>query len=90
MEEETTLTELRFLPGEPWRETAPYSRGKVARYYVAEALAGEARLPVSPALGRAEHHELRWATHAEARALLGDRLRPILDWAHGLVVAALP
>jgi bis(5'-nucleosidyl)-tetraphosphatase len=84
--EETTLADLRFPWGEVYRETPPYGRGKVARYHLAESPAGEVRLPVSAALGRAEHHEFRWLAHEEARPLLGERLRPILDWAHGLVV----
>ncbi|HEV8629887.1 MAG TPA: NUDIX domain-containing protein [Thermoanaerobaculia bacterium] len=85
VEEETTLTGLRFPWGEVYRETPPYSGGKVARYYVAESPAGDVRLPVSPELGRPEHHEFRWLLYEQARALLGQRLRPILDWARETV-----
>ena len=85
--EETTLEDLRFPWGHSFRETPPYARGKVARYYLSESPSGEARIPISPALGRPEHHELRWVGYEEARRLLGDRLRPILDWAHDLVGA---
>jgi bis(5'-nucleosidyl)-tetraphosphatase len=85
VEEETTLTDLRFPWGEVHRETPPYSGGKVARYYLAESPGGAVRLPVSPELGRPEHHEFRWATFDEARALLGERLQPILDWAQATV-----
>ena len=85
--EETTLRDLRFPWGPSFRETPPYAKGKVARYYLAESPSGEARIPVSPELGRPEHHELRWAGYEEARRLLGERLRPILDWAHGLVAS---
>ncbi|HXT52684.1 MAG TPA: NUDIX domain-containing protein [Thermoanaerobaculia bacterium] len=87
VEEETTLTAVRFPWGEAYRETPPYAGNKVARYYVAEpaAGAGEVRLPVSPELGRPEHHEFRWLPYEQARALLGERLQPILDWAHALV-----
>ncbi|HHQ41444.1 MAG TPA: NUDIX hydrolase, partial [Chromatiales bacterium] len=67
-----------------YTETPPYGRGKVARYYVAEAPEGEPRLPVSPELGRPEHDEFRWVTYDEARALLNDRVRAVLDWAHAL------
>jgi bis(5'-nucleosidyl)-tetraphosphatase len=84
--EETTLSDVHQPWGEDFRETPPYSRGKVARYYLGEAPTGDVRLPVSPALGRPEHHEHRWLPHAEARRLLGERLRPILDWAHALVI----
>ena len=87
VEEETTLTALSFPWGEVYRETTPYAGNKVARYYLAEpgAGAGEVRLPVSPELGRPEHHEFRWLPYAEARALLVDRLLPILDWADAQV-----
>jgi bis(5'-nucleosidyl)-tetraphosphatase len=87
VEEETTLTGLHFAWGDAYRETPPYAGGKVARYYVAESPAGDVHLPVSPDLGRPEHHEFRWLSRESARALLGDRLRPILDWAHALVTA---
>jgi bis(5'-nucleosidyl)-tetraphosphatase len=79
--EETSLRELDFRWGEDYRETPPYGRGKVARYYVAEAPHGEVRLPVSAELGRPEHSEFRWTTHSEARVLLADRVKPVLDWA---------
>ncbi len=79
--EETTLADLRFRWGHDYRETDPYGRGKVARYYLAEAPGGAVTLPVNPELGRPEHHEHRWATYEEARRLLSLRVRPVLDWA---------
>jgi bis(5'-nucleosidyl)-tetraphosphatase len=85
--EETGLEELRLPWGEDHRETPPYAGGKVARYYLAESPAGEVYLPVSPVLGRPEHHEFRWASYEEARGLLGERLRPVLDWAQDRVGA---
>ncbi|HEV8239573.1 MAG TPA: NUDIX domain-containing protein [Thermoanaerobaculia bacterium] len=89
VEEETTLRDLRFAWGEVYRETAPYAGNKVARYYLAEAasseLSDQVSLPVSSELGRPEHHEFRWLTYAQARALLGERLQQILDWAEALV-----
>ncbi|NIP74073.1 MAG: NUDIX domain-containing protein [Gammaproteobacteria bacterium] len=86
--EEAGLTDLEFRWGRDYRETAVYGRGKVARYYLAESPAGEAYLPVSPELGRPEHHELRWLDYRTARERLGERLRPILEWAHATVSAA--
>jgi bis(5'-nucleosidyl)-tetraphosphatase len=81
--EETGLTQLEEPWGESFRETKPYRGGrKVARYYLALGPAGDVTLPVSPELGRPEHHEARWATYEEARELLGERVRAILDWAH--------
>ncbi|HHM05213.1 MAG TPA: NUDIX domain-containing protein [Gammaproteobacteria bacterium] len=81
VQEETGLTDLVFTWGHDYIETGPYGRGKVARYYLAEAPRGEVRLPVNPKLGRPEHHEFRWVSPAEARTLLGGRLQPVLDWA---------
>jgi bis(5'-nucleosidyl)-tetraphosphatase len=86
--EETTLADLRFPWGEVYRETPPYSGGKVARYYLAESPGAAVRLPVSPELGRPEHHEFRWLPYEVARGLLGERLRPILDWAREVVAGA--
>ena len=85
--EETTLTDLEFRWGKDYRETGPYARGKVARYYVAESTEGDVSLPVSPELGQPEHHEFRWLNYKAARNLLAPRVQPILDWAHALVSA---
>jgi 8-oxo-dGTP pyrophosphatase MutT (NUDIX family) len=84
--EETSLDALDFRWGLGFRETEPYARGKVARYYVAAStLSGQVRLAPSPELGRPEHHEFRWATRAEAARLLPPRLQPVLEWAASLV-----
>lgn len=85
VEEETTLTRLNFRWGEEYRETEPYGHGKIARYYLAECPDGEVFLPVNPELGYPEHQEFRWLEYAGARALLNDRLRPILEWGNKLV-----
>jgi 8-oxo-dGTP pyrophosphatase MutT (NUDIX family) len=79
--EETGITELAFEWGEDYRETAPYNRGKIARYYLAATRSPNVELSVNPELGRPEHDEYRWTTHDEALALLPARLIPILDWA---------
>jgi 8-oxo-dGTP pyrophosphatase MutT (NUDIX family) len=83
--EETGLAALRFPFGEDGCDTAPYAGGKVARYFLAEAPAGEVYLPVSAELGRPEHHEFRWAGWDEAQALLPPRLQPVLAWARARV-----
>lgn len=85
--EETGLEQLSFPWGEEFGETAPYSHGKVARYYLAACDRPEVRLPVSAELGRPEHHEFRWATCAEAAKLLPARLQSILVWACGRAAA---
>ena len=79
--EETGLHDLDFRWGEIFIETPPYSRGKIARYYLAESPEGEVFLPVSPELGRPEHQEFRWVGHDEALALVNPRIRAILEWA---------
>jgi bis(5'-nucleosidyl)-tetraphosphatase len=85
VEEETALIDLDFRWGHGYCETAPYSGGKVARYYVAASDNGLVSLPVNPALGRPEHHEFRWQSHEQARRLLPERLQPVLHWAQAQV-----
>ena len=83
--EETSLDGLELRWGEGFAETAPYARGKIARYYLALSTEGDAELPISLELGRPEHHEYRWVRAADASTLLPLRLRPILGWARSLV-----
>jgi 8-oxo-dGTP pyrophosphatase MutT (NUDIX family) len=89
--EEAGIVDLEFVWGEDFVDTAPYARGKVARYYVARTRAERLTLPVNPVLGRPEHHEYRWVDLTEAFALTGARLRPVVAWAAGkvMVVARL-
>lgn len=86
--EEAGLAALEFRWGDACCETEPYGRGKVARYYVAEGPAGDVHLPVSPELGRPEHHEYRWLDYRAARVLLVPRVQRVLDWAEAIVAAA--
>ena len=81
VEEETGLANLDYPFGDEHKDTVPYSGNKVARYYVAETDAEKIELPVSPELGRPEHHEYRWVSFDEAEDLLPPRLAIILDWA---------
>jgi len=78
--EETGLTDLAFPWGHAFRETDPYAGGKIARFYMAETRSERIELPVSPELGRPEHHEWRWVSFDEARKLLPPRLQLIVDW----------
>ncbi|MDQ2070223.1 NUDIX domain-containing protein [Natronospira bacteriovora] len=80
VEEETTITELDFHWGERFRETGPYNRGKIARYYLARTRTRQVELPVNPELGRPEHAEYRWVTLEEAWELTSPRVRQILRW----------
>jgi 8-oxo-dGTP pyrophosphatase MutT (NUDIX family) len=79
--EETGLAELDYPFGDEFKETLPYADSKVARYYLAETGAEKIELPVSPELGRPEHHEYRWVSFDEAEDLLPPRLAVVLDWA---------
>ena len=81
VEEETGLANLDYPFGEEYKETLPYSGTKVARYYLAETDAEKIVLPVSPELGRPEHHEYRWVSFDEAEELLPPRLAIVLEWA---------
>ncbi|MBF6986593.1 MULTISPECIES: NUDIX domain-containing protein [unclassified Cupriavidus] len=86
--EETGLSTLELRWGKDYRETEPYTNGKIARFYLAASPSGEVRLPISAELGRPEHHEFRWVTFAEAQQLLPSRFEPILEWAQSM--AGLP
>ncbi len=81
VEEETGLANLDYPFGDEFRETVPYAGNKVARYYLAETDQDKIELPVSPELGRPEHHEYRWVTFDEAEELLPPRLAIVLEWA---------
>lgn len=79
LNEEAGIAEVD-LTGE-YRETPPYGREKkIARYYL--GLVETEAVTLSR-----EHHGFKWATFAEARELLGPRLRPILRWASEQIAA---
>ena len=80
VEEETGLAGLDYPFGDEFKETLPYAGKKVARYYLAETGEVEIELPVSPELGRPEHHEYRWVSFDEAEELLPPRLGIVLEW----------
>lgn len=79
--EESLIGDLSFDWGIEFVETGPYSRGKIARYYLASTRTVEVTLPVIEQLGRAEHNEYRWTSFAGAMKLVSPRVTPILDWA---------
>ncbi|AZG13795.1 NUDIX domain-containing protein [Cupriavidus pauculus] len=86
--EETGLSELDLPWGGDYRETEPYSKGKVARLYLALSSHGDVSLPVSAELGRPEHHEFRWVPLDRAQELLPPRFWPTLRWAQDIVGTA--
>ena len=86
--EETGLSELELPWGEDYRETEPYSKGKVTRLYLALPRQGAVSLPVSAELCLPEHHEFRWVSLDGAQELLPPRFWPMLRWAHDVVGTA--
>jgi bis(5'-nucleosidyl)-tetraphosphatase len=86
--EETTVSDLTFPWGDVHTETGPYSRGKIARYYLARTATEHISLPVNPELGRPEHSEYRWVDYDAAMRLVTDRVRPVLEWAAGVLKKA--
>jgi 8-oxo-dGTP pyrophosphatase MutT (NUDIX family) len=79
--EETGIADLEFRWGEDFIETAPYSRNKIARYYVASTATEEVKLPVNPQLGVPEHHEFCWFGFTEAGTVVVPRTGAVLAWA---------
>lgn len=79
--EESLIGDLDFTWGETSTRTGPYSRGKVACYYIAQTRTADVSLPVNPELGRPEHSEYRWVDFDDAVTLVSPRVRPVLRWA---------
>jgi bis(5'-nucleosidyl)-tetraphosphatase len=79
--EESLIGDLEFVWGQTSTRTGPYSRGKVACYFIAQTRTVDVTLPVNPELGRAEHSEYRWVDYDEAVKLVSPRVRPVLRWA---------
>ncbi len=87
-QEETGISDLYFRWGHIYRETEPYSGGKVARYYIAETAAVEINFSINPEIGRAEHHEYRWVPYSQLRELAPKRLIHIIEWANAVITQA--
>lgn len=83
--EETGITELSFDWGDRFFETGPYSRGKVARYFIAATSQEEVEMGISPETGEPEHHEWRWVSFDEAYDLGSPRVRQIVQWARQII-----
>jgi bis(5'-nucleosidyl)-tetraphosphatase len=80
--EEAGILDLEFHWGEIYRETEPYNRGKVARYYLASTRQEKVTLAANPETGIHEHMEYRWVSYVQAFKLVTPRVRLILDWAN--------
>lgn len=85
--EEAGIADLAFDWGDRYFETGPYSRGKIARYYIARTQQSEVVMGISPETGRPEHHEWRWVTFDEAYDLGSPRVRQIVQWARQVIGA---
>lgn len=81
VKEESLIADLQFEWGHEYLETGPYSRGKVARYYVAKTHTTAVTLTVIEELGRPEHNEYRWVDYVAALKLISPRVAPVLQWA---------
>ena len=79
--EESGISALQFPWGDIHLDTGPYSRGKVARYYLARTTEDKVELLPSPDTGRPEHSEYRWLNFAQARRLVTPRVAAVIDWA---------
>lgn len=85
IEEETGITELELAWGEEHRDTPPYDRGKVARYYLMRALSEQVVLKANPTTGKLEHAEYRWVRYEEAWDMVSPRVQNILKWAGAIL-----
>ena len=83
--EETGIVDLKFEWGDRFFETGPYSKGKIARYYLAETAKEEIVMGLSPETGEPEHHEWRWVSFDEAYDLGTPRVREIVQWARQII-----
>ncbi|MBT8088333.1 MAG: NUDIX domain-containing protein [Gammaproteobacteria bacterium] len=83
--EETGISDLQFDWGDRYIETGPYSRGKVARYYIASTQTENVEMGISAETGVAEHHEWRWVNFDQAYDLGSPRVRQIVQWARQII-----
>ena len=66
-------------------DTGPYSRSKVARYYLASTRTEDVVMGPSPETGELEHHEYRWVSFDEAHDLSAPRVREVVKWARNVI-----
>ena len=85
--EETSIDDLSFDWGDRHFETGPYSRGKIARYFIATTRQEDVVMGPSPETGEPEHHEWRWVSFDEAYDLGSPRVRQIVQWARQIIGA---
>jgi len=79
--EESLIDDLSFAWGDSSTRTGPYSRGKVAQYFIASTPTAQVTLSVNAELGRPEHSEYRWVDYDQALRIVSPRVRPVVQWA---------
>lgn len=87
VQEETGIDDLELEWADQFFETGPYSKGKVARYYLGRTEKSEVVMGISPETGEPEHHEWRWVSFDEAYDLGSPRVRQIVKWARQYIGA---
>ncbi len=85
--EETGIDDLVLEWADRFFETGPYSKGKVARYYLGRTETDGVVMGISPETGEPEHHEWRWVSFDEAHDLGSPRVRQIVQWARQYIGA---
>lgn len=85
--EETGIDKLDFAWGDAFLDTGPYSRGKVARYFIARTEQASVEMGISPQTGRPEHHEARWLSFDDAYDISAPRVRLVVQWARNVIGA---
>jgi 8-oxo-dGTP pyrophosphatase MutT (NUDIX family) len=82
LKEETSIEKVDFKWGESFYETEVYSKGKTARYYLAQVIGQPAvTLLPNPESGMIEHHEYRWVSLEQGLLLTNPRIKKVFEWA---------
>ena len=85
LREETGIDQADFDWGDRFLETGPYSRGKVARYYIARTEQSDVVIGPSPDTGEPEHHEWRWVSFDEAYDITAPRVKEVVRWSRQII-----
>ena len=83
--EETGVDDVAFDWGDRYFETGPYSKGKVARYFLGKTEQDKVVMGISPETGEPEHQEWRWVSFDEAYDLGSPRVKSIVQWARQVI-----
>lgn len=81
LQEETTIENVALTWGESFYETEVYSKGKTARYYLAQVLGNPEVVLLPNSEGIVEHHEYRWVNYEQGIELTNPRIQKVFEWA---------